>query len=96
MLIIEHFVISPNTATFLICTQVFKKIARNEKAEIEDLFMPFKFKKIIIDSIIAYLLSGIIIAIVFIICFVLWTFVMFGGFEPVGSLVEMFNSFMNS
>jgi uncharacterized membrane protein len=74
----------------------FLKIARNEKAEIEDLFMPFKFKKIIIDSIIAYLLSGIIIAFIFIICFVLWAFVMFGGFEPVGSLIEMFNSFMNS
>ena len=74
----------------------FLKIARNEKAEIEDLFMPFKFKKIIIDSIIAYLLSGIIITVMFIICFVLWAFVMFGGFEPVGSLIEMFNSFMNS
>ena len=58
--------------------------------------MPFKFKKIIIDSIIAYLLSGIIITVMFIICFVLWAFVMFGGFEPVGSLIEMFNSFMNS
>ena len=34
----------------------FLKIARNEKAEIEDLFMPFKSKKIIVDSIIAYLL----------------------------------------
>jgi len=40
----------------------FLKIARNEKAEIEDLFMPFKSKKIIVDSIIAYLLSGLIIA----------------------------------
>ena len=74
----------------------FLKIARNEKAEIEDLFMPFKFKKIILDSIITYLLSGLIIAFMFIICFVLWAFVMFGGFEPVGSLIEMFNSFMNS
>ena len=75
---------------------LFLKIARNEKAEIEDLFMPFKFKKIIVDSIITYLLSGLIIAFIFIICFILWAFVMFGGFEPVGSLIEMFNSFMNS
>ena len=58
--------------------------------------MPFKFKKIIVDSIIAYLLSGLIIAVIFIICFILWAFVMFGGFEPVGSLIEMFNTFMNS
>ena len=74
----------------------FLKIARNEKAEIEDLFMPFKSKKIIVDSIITYLLSGLIIAFVFIICLVLWVFVMFGGFEPAGSLIEMFSSFMNS
>ena len=74
----------------------FLKIARNEKAEIEDLFMPFKSKKIIVDSIIAYLLSGLIIAVIFIFCFALWAFVMFGGFEPVGSLIEMFNTFMNS
>ena len=74
----------------------FLKIIRNEKAEIEDLFMPFKSKKIIVDSIITYLLTGLIITVVFIICLVLWAFVMFGGFEPVGSLIEMVNSFMNS
>tara|TARA_B100000989_G_scaffold294228_1_gene272971 strand:+ start:188 stop:979 length:792 start_codon:yes stop_codon:yes gene_type:complete len=74
----------------------FLKIVRNEKAEIEDLFMPFKSKKIIIDSIITYLLSGLIITLVFIISVVLWILIMFGGFEPVGSLIEMFNSYMNS
>ena len=74
----------------------FLKITRNEKAEIEDLFMPFKSKKIMVDSIITYLLIGLIITVVFIICLVLWAFIMLGGFEPVGSLIEMFNSFMNS
>ena len=74
----------------------FLKIARNEKAEIEDLFMAFKSKKIIINSIITYLLSGVIITVIFIISVIVWAFVMFGGFEPVGSLIEMFNSFMNS
>ncbi len=74
----------------------FLKITRNEKAEIEDLFMPFKSKKIMVDSIITYLLTGLIITVVFIICLVLWAFIMLGGFEPVGSLIEMFNSFMNS
>ena len=44
----------------------FLKIARNEKAEIEDLFMAFKSKKIIINSIITYLLSGLIITLIFI------------------------------
>ena len=66
----------------------FLKVSKGEKGEIEDLFHAFKSKEAFSFSLIAYLLTFIIIIPVFAVCMILWANLFVGDLENIPSLIN--------
>ena len=66
----------------------FLKISKEEKGEVEDLFYAFKSQEAFSSSLIAYLLTLLIIIPIFIACIIIWANLFVGDFENIASLIE--------